>query len=61
MNRTFTWDRRRLTLFIEGINVLNQNNVRYQLPSVNRRTLEATGLFDSMVPIIPTFGVLVDF
>lgn len=61
MNRTFTWDRRRLTLFIEGINVLNQNNVRYQLPSVNRRTLEATGLFDSMVPIIPTFGILVDF
>ena len=61
MNRTFTWDHRRLTLFIEGINVLNQNNVRYQLPSVNRRTLEATGLFDSMVPIIPTFGILVDF
>jgi uncharacterized protein (DUF2062 family) len=61
MNRTFTWDRRRLTLFIEAINVLNQNNVRYQSPSVNRRTLEATGLFESMVPIIPAFGVLVDF
>jgi hypothetical protein len=61
MNRTFTWDRRRLTLFIEGINVLNQSNVRYQLPSVNRRTLEATGLFESMVPITPTVGVLLDF
>ena len=61
MNRTFTWDRRRLTLFVEGINVLNQSNKRYQLPSVNRRTFEATGLFDSMVPIIPAIGVLVDF
>jgi hypothetical protein len=61
MNRTFTWERRRLTLFVEGINVLNQNNVRYQLPSVNRRTFEATGLFESMVPIMPTVGVLVDF
>lgn len=61
VNRTFTWDRRRLTLFVEGINVLNQSNKRYQLPSVNRRTFEATGLFASMVPILPSVGVLVDF
>jgi len=61
MNRTFTWERRRLTLFVEGINVLNQSNVRYQQPSVNRRTFETTGLYESMVPIIPTVGVLVDF
>jgi Carboxypeptidase regulatory-like domain len=61
MNRTFTWAQRRLTLFIEGINVLNQTNQRFQLPSVNRRTFEATGLFDSMVPIIPSIGLLLDF
>jgi hypothetical protein len=61
MNRTFTWERRRMTLFVEGINVLNRDNVRFQLPSVNRRTLEATGLFERMVPLIPSVGVLVEF
>src|SRR5262249_892414 len=32
-NRTFTWSRTRLSLFLEGINVLAQENVRYALPS----------------------------
>jgi outer membrane receptor protein involved in Fe transport len=41
-NRTFTWDRKRLTLFLEAINVYNRTNVRAALPSVNRRTFEAT-------------------
>jgi hypothetical protein len=61
MNRTFTWDRKRLTLFLEAINVLNRDNVRFQLPSVNRRTFEATGLFDGMAPLIPSVGVLLEF
>lgn len=61
MNRTFTWDRRRMTLFLEAINVLNRHNVRFQLPSVNRRTFEATGLFDGMAPLIPSVGVLLEF
>jgi hypothetical protein len=61
MNRTFTWNQKRLTLFLEGINVLNQTNMRFQLPSVNRRTFEATGLFDSMAPFIPSVGLLLDF
>lgn len=61
MNRTFTWNQRRLTLFVEAINVLNQENVRFQLPSVNRRTFEATGLYDTMAPFIPSVGILVDF
>jgi hypothetical protein len=61
MNRTFTWNRRRMTLFVEVINVLNRTNVRFQLPSVNRRTFEATGLFDSMAPLIPSAGILLDF
>jgi hypothetical protein len=61
MNRTFTWDQKRLTLFLEAINVLNHHNVRFQLPSVNRRTFEATGLFDGMAPLIPSVGVLLEF
>ena len=60
-NRTFTWDRKRLTLFLEAINVLGRENVRYALPSINRRTFEATGLYDPMVPRIPSIGVLLEF
>ena len=56
-NRTFTWDRKRLTLFLEAINVYNRTNVRAALPSVNRRTFEATGLFEPMVPLIPSVGI----
>jgi len=60
-NRTFTWDRKRLTLFLEAINVYNRTNVRAALPSVNRRTFEATGLFEPMVPLIPSVGILLEF
>ena len=60
-NRTFTWDRKRLTLFLEAINVYNRTNVRAALPSVNRRTFEATGLFEPMVPLIPSIGILLEF
>jgi len=60
-NRTFTWSRTRLTLFMEGINVLAQRNVRFALPSINRRTFEATNLFERMVPRIPSVGVLLEF
>src|SRR5262249_22480144 len=60
-NRTFTWSHTRLTLFMEGINVLGQQNVRFALPSINRRTFEATNLYEGMVPRIPSVGVLLEF
>jgi hypothetical protein len=60
-NRTFTWDEKRLTLFVEAINVANRRNSRFALPSVNRQTLVATGLYDTMVPLIPAVGVLLEF
>jgi len=60
-NRTFTWERRRLTLFVEAINVLNRENVRFSIPSVDRRTLQATGMYDPMIPRIPSIGVLIEF
>ena len=61
MNRTYNWDRKRLTLFLEGLNVFDRTNVRVGIPSVNRRTLVATNLFDTMVPIVPSIGVLLEF
>jgi carboxypeptidase family protein len=60
-NRTFTWDRRRLTLFVEAINLLGNDNVRFALPSIDRRTFEATNLYERMVPRIPSVGVLLEF
>ena len=60
-NRTFTWTQKRLTLYVEAINVANRTNVRFALPSVNRRTFEATGLYESMIPLIPSVGILLEF
>ena len=61
MNRTFTWEHRRLTLFVEGLNVANRGNVRAILPSVDRRTFQASRLFEPMVPLVPSVGGLIAF
>lgn len=60
-NHTFTWARRRLTLFAEVINVLDRENVRYNPPSINTQTREARRLFESMLPVVPSAGVLIEF
>jgi hypothetical protein len=61
MNRTFTWERTRLTLFVEGLNLANRGNVRAILPSVDRRTFQVTNLFETMVPLVPSIGALIEF
>ncbi len=61
MNRTFTWERKRLTLFLEGLNLANRENVVAILPSVDRRTFQATRLFETMLPLVPSIGILVEF
>jgi Carboxypeptidase regulatory-like domain len=60
-NRAFTWSRRRLTLFAEVINVLNRANYRFEPPSVNLSTRAVSPPFDSMLPIVPSVGVLIEF
>jgi hypothetical protein len=60
-NRTYTWSRRRVTLFAEVINVLNRDNVRFAPPSINVSTHTTTKPFDSMLPIVPSAGVLIEF
>jgi hypothetical protein len=61
VNRTFNWSRKRLTLFAEVINVLNRDNLRFDPPSINATTRRATGLFETMLPILPSAGVLIEF
>jgi hypothetical protein len=60
-NRTFTWSTRRLTLFAEVVNVLYRENVRYHPPSIDGRTLEARRLFESLLPVVPSVGLLIEF
>ncbi|MFN7914584.1 MAG: carboxypeptidase regulatory-like domain-containing protein [Vicinamibacterales bacterium] len=60
-NRTFTRKQGRLTLFVEVLNVLNRDNERFLERSVNRRTLETVRPFESMLPLVPSAGLLVEF
>ena len=60
-NRAFNWSSRRLTLFAEIINLLNRDNVRFTPPGINVTTRRASKPFDSMLPIIPSVGILIEF
>ncbi len=60
-NRAFNWSHRRLTLFAEVINLLNRDNVRFTPPGINVTTLRTSKPFDSMLPIVPSLGILIEF
>ena len=60
-NRAFNWSRRRLTLFAEVINVFNRANYRFDPPSINVVTKSVSAPFDSMFPVIPSVGFLIEF
>jgi hypothetical protein len=60
-NRTFTWSNHRVTLFAEVINVLNRENVRFVPPPVNTRLNIVGTPFETMFPIVPSLGVLIEF
>ena len=60
-NRTFNYRSRRLTLFVEVLNVLARDNVRMGSPSINGRTRQVFGLYDSMLPLMPSAGILLEF
>jgi hypothetical protein len=60
-NRTFNWSRKRLTLFAEVINLLNRDNVRFNPPGVNTTTRQVSHLFESLIPIVPSAGILIEF
>jgi hypothetical protein len=59
--RTFAAGSRRLTLFVEVLNVYNRRNYGPQGVNVNRRTLEATGLVEELLPILPSAGLSIEF
>ena len=60
-NRAFNWSRSRLTLFAEVINVFDRANYRFEPPPVNVNTRAVGTPFDSMLPVIPSVGFLIEF
>jgi len=59
-NRTFTFQRSRLTLFVEVMNVLGRSNLR-QTDGTIRVNLDAVGFVDRLLPRVPSAGVLFEF
>jgi outer membrane receptor for ferrienterochelin and colicin len=59
-DRTMSWARRRVTLFAEVVNVLNRRNER-NVPYTIDRNGRIAGVTDSLLPIVPSVGLLVEF
>lgn len=59
-NRTFTFERKRLTLFVEVVNVLGRRNLG-QADGFTRTTFEALNFTEKLIPRIPSAGFLIEF
>lgn len=59
-DRAMTWDGRRVTLFVEVANLLNRRNERNVPYGVGPRG-QLMGVTDSMLPIVPSAGLVVEF
>ena len=59
-DRAFTWSSRRVVLFVDVANVMNRENLRSTSYSIDRggRVFEAT---ESLLPIVPSGGLVVEF
>jgi hypothetical protein len=58
--RTFSFAARRLTLFVEIMNVFGRRNYG-QSEGVIRSTLQADGFVERLVPFVPSAGMLLEF
>jgi hypothetical protein len=61
VNRTFMFNRSRLTLFAEVMNVLDRDNGRQSAGSIDSVTLRATGYLERLLPRVPSAGLLFEF
>jgi len=59
-DRAFTWSGRRLVVFVDVANVLNHENFRNASYSIDRagRVFETT---ESLMPIVPSGGLVIEF
>ena len=59
-DRAFNWSGRRLVVFAEVANILNHTNVRNSASSIDRRG-RVFGTMESLMPIVPSGGLVVEF
>lgn len=60
-DRTFTYRKSRLTLFLEVVNVMNRDNYRRNSPGININTRRVFEPIESLFPLLPVAGVLIEF
>jgi len=62
INKAYVFDRWKLTLYGEVVNMLNRHNYRFDsFGSYNTRTAQASVYLDRMFPILPSAGVVLEF
>ena len=59
-SRTFTYNRSRLTLFVEIMNVTNRDNYGPADGAI-RNTLAAVDFSERLIPLLPSAGLLLEF
>ena len=60
-DRTFTYRKSRLTLFLEVVNATNRDNYRQSSTGINLATRRVNNPLDTMFPLLPVAGVLFEF
>ncbi len=60
LNRTFTFNRSRLTLFVELMNATDHENLGQADGSI-RTNFDATGWAEKLIPRVPSAGILIEF
>ena len=60
-DRTFTYRKSRLTLFMEVVNAMNRDNFRPNSYGINLQTRRVFDPLDSLFPLLPVAGVLIEF
>jgi len=62
INKAYVFDRWKLTLYGEVVNMLNRHNYRFDsFGSYNTRTAQINVYLDRMFPILPSAGVVLEF
>ena len=60
-DRTFTYRKSRLTLFMEVVNATNHDNYRANSPGINIGTRRVFEPIERLFPLLPVAGVLIEF
>jgi hypothetical protein len=59
-DRAFNWSSRRLVLFVDVANIANHTNLRNTPPFVDRAG-RVFGATESLMPIVPSGGFVIEF